>query len=58
MYPQSNVLLQNQGGDAHIRPARAGMGSGMGNSAAFDGEEDSEGEWYVLLVLISIISDG
>ena len=47
-------LFQKQGGTVHIRADRAGIHSLLGNSAAFAGKEDSEGEWYVVLALISI----
>jgi hypothetical protein len=40
--PRNIVLLQKQGGDVHMRAARAGIRSGLGNSATFDGKEDSE----------------
>jgi len=42
--PRHIVLLQKQGGNVHMRAAPAGIHSGLGNSAAFDGKEDSEGE--------------
>ena len=41
--PRHIVLLQNKGGDIHIRATRAGIRSGLGNSAAFSGKDDSEG---------------
>ena len=40
--PRHIVLLQNKGGDVHMRAARAGIHSGLGNSAALDCKEDSE----------------
>jgi hypothetical protein len=51
------MLLQKRGGDVHIRAACARIRSGLGNSAAFDGKDDSKGEWHVALVVISVISD-
>jgi len=52
--PQDLVLLWEQGGDVHIRAACTGIHSGMGNTTAFDGKGDSEGESYVVLVHISL----
>ena len=55
--PRHIMLLQNKGGHVHIRAARAGIRSGLGNSAAFGGKEDSEDEWHVFSALSSAISD-
>ena len=57
MCPQNVVLLQIKGGAVHMRAARAGIHSGLGNSSAFGGKEDSEGEWHVALFLIFSIPD-
>jgi hypothetical protein len=57
VYPQNIVLLQKQGGDVRMRATRARIYSGLGNSAAFGGKKNSEAEWHVPLVLISIVSD-
>jgi hypothetical protein len=51
--PQDIAFLREQGANVHIRAARAGIHSGMGYTTAFDGKEDSEGEWYVVLARIS-----
>jgi len=56
--PQNIVLLQKQGGDVHIRAACARIRFGVGHSAALDGKEDIEGEWHVVLFLVSSIPDG
>ena len=55
--PQNVVLLQNKGGDVYMRAACAGIRSGVGNTPAAVGKEDSEGEWYRALVLIYVNSD-
>ena len=52
--PQDIVFLGEQGADVHIRAACTGIHSGMGDTTAFDGKEDSEGESYVVLVRISL----
>ena len=57
MCPQNIVLLQKQGGDVYMRAACARIHSGVGNTPAVVGEDDSEGEWYGALVLIYAISD-
>jgi hypothetical protein len=40
--PQDLVLLQKQDDVVHLRASHAGIHSGLGNSAAFDGKRDSE----------------
>jgi hypothetical protein len=52
--PRNIVLLHKQVGAVHMCAAPAGIHSGLGNSAAFDGKEDSEGEWYVVSLHISL----
>ena len=52
--PQDIVFLWEQGAYVHIRAACTGIHSGMGDTTAFDGKEDSEGESYVVLVRISL----
>jgi hypothetical protein len=54
VYPQDIVFLWEQGADVHIRAACTGIHSGLGDTTAFDGKEDSKGEWYVVLVRISL----
>ena len=51
---QDIVFLGEQGANVHICVTRAGIHSGMGYTTAFDGKEDSKGEWYVVSVRISL----
>ena len=51
---QDIAFLREQGAYVHIRATRAGIHSGMGHTTTFDGKEDSKGEWYVVLVCISL----
>jgi hypothetical protein len=54
---QDIMFLWEQGGDVHIRAACARIHSGMGDTTAFDGKEDSERKWYVDIFPISMSSD-
>jgi hypothetical protein len=54
MCSQDIMFLGERCANVHIRATRAGIHSGMGDTTTFDGKEDSKGQWYVVLVHISL----